>query len=118
MKPKTVEEYIEAAPAAARPMLRELRDLVRSTAPEAKERISYGMPTYDQDGRLCHFAGYEKHVAVYGLIHADSQMAKEAAPYLDHRSTLHLKMGEPLPAALIKKAIRARLEANRERRTA
>jgi uncharacterized protein YdhG (YjbR/CyaY superfamily) len=118
MKPDNVDDYIESAPPAARAMLRELRAVIKSTAPQANERISYGMPTYDQDGRLCHFAAYEKHVAVYALIHADSPMAKEAGPYLDHRSTLHLKIGEPVPAELIRKAIQVRLEANRKGRTA
>ena len=114
-QPDTVERYIAAAPTASQPILRELRALILSAAPEVRERISYGMPTYDQEGgRLCHFAGYAKHVGLYGLIHEDGALATEAAGYLESRSTLRFEVGKPLPVALIRRAVKAKLRAGKK----
>ena len=112
-EPVDVDAYIDAAPEAVQPMLRQLRSVIRSAAPNARERISYGMPTYEQDGRLAYFAGYKSHVGLYSVVHADTAIAKEAEGYIENRSTLRFEVGRPLPVALIKKAVRERLKANR-----
>ena len=108
----TVDEYIAAAPADVQPLLEQLRAAIRESAPNATERISYGMPTYDFHGHIAHFAAYKRHIGLYGVIHEDTPLAKEAAPYLESRSTLRLPLDKPLPLALIKKAVRARAKAN------
>lgn len=109
----TVDEYIAAAPAGAQPLLRELRDIIRTEAPDAAERISYGMPTYELHGHVAHFAAYRRHIGLYGVVHEDGPLAREAAPYLESRSTLRLPLDKPLPVALVKKAVRARVKANK-----
>ena len=110
--PLDVDAYIEAAPKASQPLLRELRAVIRMAAPQAQERISYGMPTYEQNGRVAYFAGYKNHVGLYAVIHEDGALADEAREYLENRSTLRFAVGKPLPVALIKKAIRERVKAN------
>lgn len=69
MKPSTptsIDEYSGRFPLAVREVLAELRDLVRATVPEVTERISYGIPTFDLDGRyLVYIAGWRKYVCVY-----------------------------------------------------
>lgn len=109
----TVDEYISSAPADAQPLLRELRDIIRAEAPQATERISYGMPTYELHGHLAHFAAYKRHIGLYGVVHEDGPFAREAAPYLESRSTLRLSLDKPLPVTLIKKALRQRVKANK-----
>lgn len=109
----TVDEYIASVPADAQPMLRELRDIIRGEAPQATERISYGMPTFELHGHLAHFAAYKRHIGLYGVVHEDGPLAREAAPYLESRSTLRLPLDKPLPVALIKKAVRERVKANK-----
>ena len=112
--PLDVDAYIDTAPKASRPLLRELRALIRTAAPHAQERISYGMPTYELNGRLAYFAGYRDHVGLYALVHEDSAMADEARGYLENRSTLRFPVGHALPAGLITRAIRERVKANKE----
>lgn len=105
--PTDVDVYIDSAASAAQPLLRELRALIRAAVPDASERISYGMPTYDyQGGRLVHFSAAKRHVGVYALVHADHAVPEQLAKYLDHRSTLHFRIGEPLPADALKQALR------------
>jgi uncharacterized protein YdhG (YjbR/CyaY superfamily) len=108
----TVDEYIEAAPESARDQLREMRRIILSAAPEVQERIAYGMPSYELNGRrIVHFAAAKTHLGVYGLVHVDAEIPGELAAYVDHRSTLRFKLNEPLPAAALAKAVESKSRA-------
>src|SRR5712692_1953203 len=91
--PKDVDAYIAAAPKAVQPMLSQLRQVIRSAAPHAKERISYGMPSYDDHGRLAYFAGYESHVGLYGVAHV-AEHDVSVAKYLESQSTLRFPVSK------------------------
>jgi uncharacterized protein YdhG (YjbR/CyaY superfamily) len=108
-----VDTYIAAAPPAVRPMLVELRQTIRAAAPDSLEKISYGMPTYEFRGRLASFAGYEHHAALYGVVHEDRPVDEEARAYLVNRSTLRFPTGRPLPVALVRRVVAARVKENR-----
>lgn len=110
--PRDVDEYIEAAPEAAQPMLHELRRLIRSAAPDAEEKISYGMPFYEYHGRLVYFAAYKNHIGLYPLGRAKDMYADELKEYLSGRSTARFPIGRPLPVSLIRKVVRLRVEEN------
>ncbi len=69
---KDVDAYIESAPAAAQPMLREIRRIILDSVPSVTEKVSYVMPSYEQRGqRLVHFSAAKAHVGVYGLVHVE-----------------------------------------------
>ena len=59
--PKDVDEYIAAAPEATRAKLAQLRKMIKTTAPQAEEVISYHMP-YKHNGHFVSFAAYKDHV--------------------------------------------------------
>ena len=109
----SVDDYIGQFPPEAQERLQAVRRTVAKAAPGATERISYGMPTYELHGHVAHFAAYRRHIGLYGVVHEDGPLAREAAPYLESRSTLRLPLDKPLPVALIKKAVRARVKANK-----
>ena len=110
--PATVDAYVDAAPSVAQAALRELRRLILTELPTATERIRYGMPSYDYRGRrFLHFAAAKAHLGVYGLVHEDSVVPADLAPFLDHRSTLRLPYGRPLPSASLAAAIRDKASA-------
>jgi uncharacterized protein YdhG (YjbR/CyaY superfamily) len=106
-KNEAVDAYIEAAPNAARPHLRALRKTILTAAPKAQEKMSYGMPFYEYRGRLVYFAAFKKHVGVYAV-----GKAKGLEKYFYGASTLRFPFGEPLPAALIAKLVKARVKEN------
>jgi uncharacterized protein YdhG (YjbR/CyaY superfamily) len=110
--PGDVDAYIAAAPKAVQPLLSQLRQVIRSAAPDAKEKISYGMPSYEQRGRLAYFAGYEGHVGLYGVAHAAIETDDDVARYLESQSTLRFPVGQKLPVTLIRKLIKARVKQN------
>jgi uncharacterized protein YdhG (YjbR/CyaY superfamily) len=93
-------------------MLRQLRAAIRTAAPEAEERISYGMPLYEHHGRLVYFAGYEHHVALYAAVPSNHLYAGELEKYMAARSTIKFPIGHPLPVALIRKVVKARVMEN------
>ena len=100
---KNVDAYIAAAPAAARPMLREVRRVILDAVPSVTEKVAYGMPCYEHRGlRLVHFSAAQAHVGVYGLVHVDGDVPADLAAYLDHRSTLRFRLDHPLPAAALR----------------
>ena len=110
--PRDVGAYIAAAPKAAQPMLRRIRRVIRAAAPRADERISYGIPFYAHHGRLVYFAGYEHHIALYAALSAKNPYAKELKKYMAAKSTVRFPIGQPLPATLITKVVKARVKEN------
>lgn len=65
MRPKTVTEYINAAPKEARSKLREMRACVRKAAPGATEALKWGMPAYSYRRMLVAFAAHKHHIGFY-----------------------------------------------------
>ena len=111
-----MDAYIAAAPVKARPRLREMRRIIRETAPEAKESVSYRMPYYALHGRLIYFSVMRDWVGLYMLGGAKKKYAKELAPYLSGVSTARFPLDKPLPATLVRKIVKLRVEENRASR--
>lgn len=109
---KNVDSYIAAAPEAARPILRQLRRIITTAVPEAAETISYGMPFYRYHGRLAYFAAHKDHVGLYALGPV-SQYPSELKALTAGQGTLRFRLGQPLPAALIRDLVTARASHNR-----
>ena len=63
-----MDEYIATAPEPTRAKLSQLRKIIKVTAPQAEEVISYHMPYYKQHGPLVGFAVYKDHVSLFGAI--------------------------------------------------
>src|SRR2546423_10987883 len=66
-RPKTVDDYIAAAPTDKRAALTKLRNTIKAAAPKATELVSYDMVGYKQEAkRVAYFAYWKAHVALYG----------------------------------------------------
>ena len=113
--PENVDAYIAAAPPAVQAMLRQLREEIRSAAPAAVEKISYGMPFYSYHGRLVYFALQSKHIGLYPVGPARDRYGDELKPYLAEKSTLRFPIDQALPIPLIRKVMRALVEQNEAR---
>lgn len=112
----TVDEYIANQDPHLRPMLREIRNVIRSAAPKAEEVISYQVPCYKLNGMLAGFGVHKKGCSFYSMIpKLPDSLAKDLQKVKYTASTLHFDPKEKLPAAIIKKIIRIKLKANAER---
>jgi uncharacterized protein YdhG (YjbR/CyaY superfamily) len=115
MKPvRNVDEYIAQAPKEVQDKLKELRAVIRATAPGAEERISYGMPYYEYKGRLVYFQLWKKHIGLYVPTPVVEEHQSELKGYETTKATVRFPLDEQLPLALIEKLVKARVRKNDE----
>ena len=112
LKPKNVGTYIAAAPKEVQGKLKELRAVIRKTAPTAVERISYGMPYYDHKGRLAYFSLWKAHIGLYIPTPVIEEHKSRLAAYETTNATVRFPLDKKLPVALIRKLIKARIKKN------
>ncbi len=113
-KAKNVAVYIATAPAKARPMLRQIRRLIKKAVPGVEEKISYAIPYYGYFGRLIYFAAFKDHIGVYVMSGARKTLGKALDPYRVTSATLHFPLTKSIPVALLKKIVKAQAKANEE----
>ncbi len=116
MKPtKDVDEYIAKAPKEVQGRLKELRAAIKAVAPNAEERISYGMPYYAYKGRLVYFAYAKKHIGIYAIFEpVRAEYRSELKGYEMSKGTIRVPLNEDLPVALIQKLVKAQMKWNEE----
>ena len=106
VKPQSIDEYIAAQDEAVQPRLRELRIMIRAAIPDAKERISWSMPTYWKGKNLIHFAASKKHLGLYPGDEAVAVFAEELKAYDVSKGTIRLPYDQELPTELIQRIAR------------
>ena len=113
---KTVDEYLAALPEAQRAALEKVRKAIREAAPQAEEVISYRMPGYRYKGMLVYFAAFEDHLSLFGagktLV---KEFREELEPFDVSGSTIRFSVEHPLPDALVRRMVKARVRENEER---
>lgn len=110
-RPKTVAEYLTAAPKDKRAALTKLRRTIKAAAPKATEAMSYGIVGFKQDGKpLVYFGYWKAHIGLYGtgsgFIDAH---AAELKPYVLSKGTIQFPADRPLPYGLVTKIVKARV---------
>src|SRR5436853_5702594 len=123
-KPETIEEYLTGVNAQQRVALEKLRRTIRAVAPKLEECISYGIPAFRLKGRsLVFFGAWANHCSFYP---GSSATLREFRTHLKNfqisKGTIRFSSDKPLPIALVKKLVTARIaenndRANRNRRT-
>jgi uncharacterized protein YdhG (YjbR/CyaY superfamily) len=109
-KPKDIDSYISQFPAEVQAILQKVRTTISSTAPDAKEVISYAMPAFRQHGILVYFAGWEKHIGLYPPISGDKTLEKAVARYAGPKGNLQFPLDEPIPYDLIERIVTLRVK--------
>lgn len=110
---KDVDEYITNAPKEVQEKLKEVRKAILEIAPNAEEKISYGMPFYAYKGRLVYFAYAKKHIGMYAIFEPVRAKYRSALKgYEMSKGTIRFPLHEKLPIALIKKLVEAQAREN------
>ena len=107
-----VDAYISRYPSSVQQSLQALREAIRDAAPGATEKISYGMPTFELNGNLVHFAAYNRHIGFYPGSGAIETFAEELAAYETSKGTVRFPIDRPLPLDLIARIVRRRVDEN------
>lgn len=115
VQPATIDEYLAGVPEPARSTLGQVRSAIRSVVPkEAEEAILYRMPAFRYKGPLIGFAAFPKHCGLYVMSGTVLEGFKdEIAGYETAKGTIRFPLDKPLPAALIRKIVKARIAENR-----
>jgi uncharacterized protein YdhG (YjbR/CyaY superfamily) len=108
--PKNVDEYLAGVPEPARSTLKRMRAVIRSVVPpQATETISYGIPAFKYKGSLVWFAGFSDHCSLFPTASVIQTFKNELKGYKTSKGTIRFPVDEPLPDALLKKLVKARV---------
>ncbi len=113
-KHTSVEEYLATCSEIGRERLLTIREMVVDRAPDARETISYDIPTFTMGGKpLVHMAAWKQHVSIYPVPDGDDEFQALIAPYVTGKGTLTFRHRDPLPLEVIGRFVEARVRQHR-----
>ena len=113
-----VDKYLAAVSEPARSTLGTIRATIRSAVPpEATEGISYGIPMFKYKGALVWFAAFSKHCSFFpGRLAVIAAFKSELKDCQTSKGTIRFPVDKPLPAALVRKLVKARIAEKEKKR--
>ncbi len=109
--PKNVDDYLAAVPEPSRGALLKIRATIRSVLPRgATEVISYGMPAFKHKKVLVWYAAFSDHCSLFPTAAVIGEFKKELKGFTTSKGTIHFTGEQPLPSALVKQLVKARLK--------
>ena len=106
----TIDEYIARFPEAIQARLQQVRATIRAAAPDAQERISYGMPAFAQHGDLVYFSARKGYIGFYPTSSGIAAFQHELAGYPGSKGAVRFPLDQPLPLDLIARIVRFRVD--------
>lgn len=107
-----INAYIAEFSDETQVILEKIRNTIQQAAPDAKEAIKYGMPTFVLNGNLVHFAAYKNHIGFYPAPSGIDSFIDELAVYRTGKGTIQFPINKPIPFDLISKVVKFRVEEN------
>jgi uncharacterized protein YdhG (YjbR/CyaY superfamily) len=115
--PKNIDEYLAGVPEPARSTLNKMRAAIRSAVPpEASETISYRIPAFKHNGVLVWFAAFSDHCSLFPTAAVIEAFKNELKGFSTSKGTIQFPTDKPLPTALIKKMVKARVAQNQNKK--
>lgn len=114
-KAKTVDEYIANSAEESRKIMEELREIIKSTVPEAEERIAWNVPNYKLNGVLTGFAVYSKHISLgfsEGGLSEEERKLFEDKGYKTGKGTVQIKFNQDVPTKIIEQILKFHKKLN------
>lgn len=110
------DEYIATFPEDVQTQLQALRATIKAAAPNAVEKISYGMPAFALHGNLVYFAAWKSHIGFYpGAGGLPDALQTQLAGYESSKGAIKFPIDKPLPHALITEIVKHRVDINTQR---
>lgn len=114
-KPVNVDEYIAGFPNDVQEVLEKIRMTIHKAAPDAKEKISYSMPAFEQNGTVVYFAAFKNHIGLYALPSGHEEFKKALSKYKSGKGSVQFPLNQPMPYDLITKIVKFRVKENLEK---
>lgn len=111
----SIDEYISTFPEDVQQKLQSIRSVIKNTAPEAVEKISYQMPTFYLHGNLVHFAAFKHHIGFYPAAKGIEAFNQELSAYKGAKGSVQFPLDKPLPLDLITRIVKFRVEQNMQK---
>ncbi len=113
---ESVDAYIASFPETVREILQQIRAIVREVAPDAVEKMAYGMPGYKTQGKpLIYFAAFEQHVGLYATPTANIRFADQLSVYKHGKGSIQFPLKAPIPYDFIREIVDFRYLENQLR---
>lgn len=116
---KDVDSYIAGSEPEARPYLKELREVIKSTIPSAEEKISWGIPFYRYRGPLAGIAAFKNHVSfglgMSGLSKTDREILEKKG-YKTGSKIIQIRFDQKVPARDISQILKSQARINESKR--
>lgn len=107
-----ITAYILQFPPEVQEKLNQMREAILEIAPDATEKISYGIPTFFLKGNMVHFAAYKNHIGFYPGADGIAAFADELGNFKLSKGTVQFPLDQPLPLDLVRRITRYRKEQN------
>jgi len=114
--PKDFDDYLDRFPKEVQQRLQKVRLTVKKAAPQAKEKISYGIPSCTLNGMLVWFAAFKSHIGFYPRTSAITAFKKELSGYKGAKGSVQFPFDKPLPLSLISRIVKFRVKENLSKR--
>lgn len=109
---KSIDEYILQFSPEVQEILKTLRKVIKEAAPDAEEKISWGMPTFALHGNLVYFAAHKNHIGFYPTPSGIDAFKEELSEYKGAKGSVQFPIKKPIPYELISKIVRFRVAEN------
>ncbi|AWK51933.1 hypothetical protein DIC82_13310 [Clostridium beijerinckii] len=109
---KSIDEYIFKFSLDVQEILEMLRKVIKESAPDAEEKISYQMPTFVLHGNLVHFAAYKNHIGFYPTPSGIDAFKDELSEFKGAKGSVQFPIEKPIPYELISKIVKFRVDEN------
>ncbi|WP_440960101.1 iron chaperone [Paenibacillus nitricinens] len=109
---ESIDDYISKFPPELQEILNTIRKVIKEAAPDAKEKISYQMPTFALHGNLVHFAAFKNHIGFYPTPNGIEAFREELSVYKGAKGSIQFPLNQPMPYELISKIVKFRVAEN------
>jgi uncharacterized protein YdhG (YjbR/CyaY superfamily) len=110
--PTTIDEYIALCPKDVQPILARVRAVIKESAPQAEEKISYAMPGFYLNGNLVWFGAHQNHIGFYPKPSGIEAFKEELSVYKQSKGAIQFPLDKPMPYELIIKIVKFRVAEN------
>ncbi|MBV7508235.1 DUF1801 domain-containing protein [Bacillus sp. sid0103] len=110
---QSIDHYIEQFPPEVQDKLNSLRKVIKDSAPDAEEKISYQMPAFAYKGNLVYFAAYKNHIGFYPTSSGIATFKHKLSEYKTSKGAVQFPIDKPLPYELISEIVKYRIAENR-----
>jgi uncharacterized protein YdhG (YjbR/CyaY superfamily) len=111
---KSIDEYILQFPPDVQEILKTLRKVIKESAPDSEEKMSWQMPTFALHGNLVHFAAHKNHIGFYPAPSGIDAFKDELSGYKGAKGSVQFPLSKPMPYKLISRIVKFRVAENKK----